>query len=185
MPDHRLSLQHLFRRVADFIWSKMAKPGENILNIGQRRYEREKGVFSYRNCTVAVFQEEIIGMLVAFPMHVYGGDGEEETDPVLVPFSLLEEDNSFYICGLALFPPFRGHGLGSRFLELAEIQARERRLPVLGLIVFEQNTGAKRLYECHGYCEVARRPVVPHPLIHHTGEAGAGLSPSAPRWKGA
>ncbi len=56
-------------------------------------------------------------------------------------------------------------------MALAEQHARERRLNKLSLIVFEQNDGAKRLYERLGYQVVAREPVVPHPLIHHTGNA--------------
>lgn len=157
--------------VADYIWTTMARSGEDILDVGQRRYEREEGVFSYRNATVAVFKDEIIGMLVAFPMHGAKDAGEAGTDPVLAPYSILEEDNSYYICGMALFPPYRGHGLGSRFLALAEDQARQRKLSKLSLIVFEQNEGARRLYERHGYREVARQPVVPHPLIRYTGDA--------------
>ncbi len=157
--------------VADYIWTQLAGPGDNILDVGQRRYEREDGVFSYRSCTVAVLKDEIIGMLVAFPMHVTGDAADENADPVLAPYSVLEEDNSYYICGMAFFPPYRGHGLGTRFLELAEKQARERSLPKMSLIVFEQNAGAKRLYQRQGYREVARQPVVPHPLIHYTGDA--------------
>jgi ribosomal protein S18 acetylase RimI-like enzyme len=41
----------------------------------------------------------------------------------------------------------------------------------LSLIVFEQNTGARRLYERYGYVEKRRHAVVPHPLIHYTGDA--------------
>ena len=157
--------------VCDYIWTTMAKPGEDILDVGQRRYEREEGPFSYRNCTVAELNGEIIGMLVAFPMHVDPDATEEVVDPVLTPYSALEEDNSYYICGMALFPPYRGHGVGSSFLALAEMHARARKLAKLSLIVFEQNEGAKRLYLRNGYVEVARHPVVPHPLIRYTGDA--------------
>lgn len=157
--------------VADYIWTQLAGPGENILDVGQRRYEREDSVFSYRSCTVAVLDGEIIGMLVAFPMHVDRDAANENADAVLAPYSVLEEDNSYYICGMAFFPPYRGYGLGTRFLQLAEEQARERKLPKMSLIVFEQNAGAKRLYERQGYREIARQPVVPHPLIHYTGDA--------------
>jgi hypothetical protein len=38
-------------------------------------------------------------------------------------------------------------------------------------MVFEQNSGAKRLYDRGGYREVSRAPVNPHPLIHYTGDA--------------
>lgn len=157
--------------VADYIWTTMAAPGEDIIDVGERRYARDEGTFSYRNCVVAEFEEEVIGMLVAFPMRVDKEAADEETDPVLKPYSVLEEDNSHYICGVAFFPPYRGHSLGTRFLGLAEDQARELKLPKTSLIVFEQNVGAKRLYERIGYREVARHPIVPHPLIHSTGDA--------------
>ena len=58
-----------------------------------------------------------------------------------------------------------------RFLDLAEQKARAHALRKMSLIVFEQNGGAMRLYERSGYEEVRREPVVPHPLIHYTGDA--------------
>ena len=155
--------------VADYIWSKLAKPGEHILDVGQRRYEQEDSPFSYRNCHVVEQSSEILGMLVAFPMHV---DADQvETDPVLVPYSRLEEDNSYYICGVAFYPEHRGKGLGTRLMALAETHAREEGFDKLSLVVFEQNEGAARLYQRLGYRQVAREPVVPHELIHYTGDA--------------
>ena len=148
--------------VADYIWTR-------LLDVGQRRYEREDSVFSYRNCTIVEVAGGIAGMLVAFPLH---SDGDAvETDPVLVPYSRLEEDNSYYICGMAVFPEHRGRGIGHRLLDLAEKHARAKGFAKLSLIVFEQNEGAKRLYDRTGYREKARQPVVPHPLIHYTGDA--------------
>ena len=155
--------------VADYIWSKLAEPGEELLDVGRRRYEREDSVFSYRNCTVVEIDGKVIGMLVAFPMHV--DPSYEETDPVLAPYAKLEEDNSYYICGMALFPDQRGGGVGSRLLALAEEHARERGFAKLSLIVFERNAGARRLYERKGYRELGREAVYSHPLIQHTGDA--------------
>ena len=37
--------------------------------------------------------------------------------------------------------------------------------------MFDENRGAKRLYDRFGYVEAARAAVVPHPLIHHQGDA--------------
>jgi len=155
--------------VADYIWTKLAESGENILDVGRRRYEREGTAFSYENCTVVESEGQVIGMLVAFPMHI--NPTEVETDPVLAPYSKLEEDNSYYICGMAMFPEYRGLGVGTQLLALAEQHAVDKGFRKLSLIVFEENTGAKRLYERHGYTEVAREPVYPHPLIHYTGDA--------------
>jgi ribosomal protein S18 acetylase RimI-like enzyme len=155
--------------VADYIWTLLAEPGEDLLEVGQRRYAREGTPFSYENCTIVETDGEIAGMLVAFPMHV--DPDEVETDPVLAPYSALEEDDSYYVCGVALFPPHRGLGLGTRLMALAEEQADARGLSKLSLIVFEANDGAKRLYERLGYRETARARIVPHPLIHYTGDA--------------
>ena len=155
--------------IADYIWTKLAQPGEDILDVGQRRYEREDSVFSYRNCTIVEIAGNIAGMLVAFPLHA--GGNSVESDPVLVPYSRLEEDNSYYICGMAVFPGNRGRGIGHRLLDLAEKHAHAKGFDKLSLIVLEQNEGAKRLYDRTGYREKARQPVVPHPLIHYTGDA--------------
>lgn len=156
--------------VADYIWSKLAQPGEDLLDVGQQRYERENTSFSYQNCTLATEGDKIVGMLVAFPM-VVDATAEPEEDPVLVPYSQLEENNSYYICGIALFPPYRNRGIGTQLMKVAEANAIAKGFSKLSLIVFEQNTGAKRLYERLNYCEVAREAIVPHPLIHYSGDA--------------
>lgn len=155
--------------VADYIWTKLARPGEDILDVGRRRYEREGTLFSYENCKLVEAQGSVVGMLVAFPMEV--DEDYEERDPILVPYSVLEEDKSYYICGMAVDEAHRGQGIGTRLLDEADRACRERGLAKLSLIVFEQNVRARTLYERHGYTEVRRHPVVPHPLIHYTGDA--------------
>jgi ribosomal protein S18 acetylase RimI-like enzyme len=95
----------------------------------------------------------------------------EETDPILVPYSVLEEDKSYYICGMAVEEEHRDKGIGTGLLEEAERTCRQLGLGKLSLIVFERNTGARRLYERYGYAETRRHVVVPHPLIHYTGDA--------------
>jgi ribosomal protein S18 acetylase RimI-like enzyme len=155
--------------VADYIWTRMAQPGEDILEVGRRRYEREGTPFSYQNCKMVELGGAVVGMLVAFPMTV--DEGDEEPDPVLRPFSVLEEDQSYYVCGMAVDAAHRGRGIGATLLAEAETTARALGLRKLSLIVFEQNAGAKRLYERNGYAETRRHPVVAHPLIHYTGNA--------------
>jgi GNAT superfamily N-acetyltransferase len=112
--------------VADYIWTKLTQPGEDILDVGQWRYEQEDSVFSFKNCTVATHGSEIMGMLVAFPVESEETVGTSEQDPVLAPYSRLEENHSYYICGMAVVPQYRGLGLGTQFLALAEEQARKR-----------------------------------------------------------
>ncbi len=155
--------------IADYIWAKLARPGEDVLEVGRKRYEREGTPFSYENCKLVELDGTVVGMLVAFPMEV---DAQyQETDPVLVPYSVLEEDQSYYICGMAVDEAHRGRGIGTALLDEAEKTCRRSGFGKLSLIVFEQNVGAKRLYERAGYAETRRHPVVPHPLIHYTGDA--------------
>lgn len=156
--------------VADYIWTQLAEPGEDILEVGTRRYAREDTQFSYRNCTMVELDGDVAGMMVAYPM-ADNPQAAADTDPVLRPYAILEQPGSYYICGVAVYPRFQNRGIGSRFIELAERDARALGLTQLSLIVFEQNAGAKRLYDRHGFSEIARQPVVPHPLIRHTGDA--------------
>lgn len=155
--------------VADYIWTKLAKPGEDLLEVGRRRYEREGTPFSYENCKLIEVDDAVVGMLVAFPMEV--DESYQETDPVLAPYSVLEEDRSYYICGMAIDAQHRGKGLGTRLLDEAERTAKRLGFSKLSLIVFEQNAGAHRLYVRSGYTETRRCAVVAHPLIHFTGDA--------------
>ena len=155
--------------VADYIWTKLANDNEAILDVGRKRYERENTDFSYQNCTVVEKQGEVIGMLLAFPIFV--DPDYHEDDPVLAPYFELEDDNSYYISGIALFAEHRGQGIGSELLRLAEQHAQAKGFTKLSLIVFEANSRAKDLYISLGYHEIKRAGIYPHPLIHYTGDA--------------
>lgn len=67
---------------------------------------------------------------------------------------------SWYVNVLACYPEYRGQGLGSRLLNLAEQIARDGELRRMSVIVANNNAGARRLYERHGYEEVAALPCV-------------------------
>ncbi len=156
--------------VADYIWTQLAGPGEDMLDVGARRYAREDSQFSYKNCTMVECNDEVAGMMVAYRMEDNPAP-QADMDPVLRPYAILEQPGSYYICGVAIYPRYRNRGVGSRFLEIAQRDALTHSLAQLSLIVFEQNIDAKRLYDRNGFYEIARQPVVPHPLIHHTGDA--------------
>jgi len=158
--------------VVDYVWSTLAPdyPGLAPIEIGAVRYASEEGNFSYTNCVVAEREGKVIGQLCTYPAEPDPAEPDEPVDPVLEPYGRLEVPGTLYISSLALFDRFRGMGLGTRMLSIAREQARERGFEALSLLVFEQNTGALRLYEREGFREVDRAAVVPHPLIHHTGD---------------
>lgn len=158
--------------VADYTWSTLAEPGKDVLDVGEQRYSRDNARFSHENCVIAELDGEVVGMVAAFSMETGESDyREKDVDPILAPYTKLEEPNSYYIAGMAVFPEYRGNGIGSKFLEIAEQQAKALGLNRVSLIVFEENRGAKRLYDRHGYYEVAREKVISHELIHYAGYA--------------
>jgi ribosomal protein S18 acetylase RimI-like enzyme len=61
---------------------------------------------------------------------------------------------------LAVMPAWRGRGLGTRLLALADATARARERRDLSVIVADANTGARRLYERCGYRAAAARDMV-------------------------
>lgn len=156
--------------VADYIWRALAAPGEAPLDVGIRRYAREGVGFSYENCLVAEESGAVVGMVNAFPLAASDEPAAEE-DPVLRPYAELEVPDSLYISGIAVLPPYRGQGLGSRMMLAMQERARATGLARLSLIAFAENVASVRLYERLGYQIIDRRPVVPHPLIRYEGEA--------------
>jgi ribosomal protein S18 acetylase RimI-like enzyme len=158
--------------VVEYVWSTLVPeyPGLEPLEIGAVRYAQEEGNFSYTNCVVAEREGEVVGQLCTYLVESGAEMTDEPADPILEPYERLEIPGTLYISSLAVFDEFRGMGLGTKMLSIARDQARESSLDALSLLVFEQNIGAVRLYQRKGFREVDRAPVVPHPLIHHTGD---------------
>jgi ribosomal protein S18 acetylase RimI-like enzyme len=152
-----------------YVWSKHASAMDNLFEVGRKRYQLEDAEIGFRNATIVCIGTEVAGMLLAFPTQ--SDDEHVETDPVLAPFSELSEPDSYYICSLAMFPEYRGAGVGSHLLAEAENRCRNIGLHKISLIVFESNIGAKRLYERAGFVETNRATTVPHPLIRVSGDA--------------
>jgi ribosomal protein S18 acetylase RimI-like enzyme len=155
--------------LAEYIWRDAAGPSEDTLDVGERRYARDGVAFSYQNCLVADAHGTTVAMLHGFAMEPPGGDEVVvEPDPVLRPYTELEDYGSLYISGLAVFAPYRNRGIGGALMAAAEQRARSLALPRVSLIVFERNEGAWRLYRRLGYREIDRRPIVPHASLHYT-----------------
>lgn len=152
--------------LADYIWSRIAEPGEELFEAGARRYAREGVPFSYENCLMAELDGAVVGMAHMFAMEE-DPDAEPETDPVLKPYADLEAYGSLYLSGIAVFDTHRNRGIGGRLLDAVEEKARAASLPSVSLICFERNEAAMRLYERIGYRDIARRPLVPHPSLHY------------------
>lgn len=151
--------------IAGYIWSAMAQPGQALEEVGRARYARSGVPFSYENCLIAERGGEVLGMLHAFEMPPREPD-EVEEDPVLQPYSELEDPGSLYVSGLAVHAPYRSQGVGAALMDAAEDSETARRLGRMSLICFDGNERAMAFYRWRNYRELARRPIVPHPSLH-------------------
>lgn len=155
---------------ADYIWSLIAQPGEDLLEVGAARYAREGVNFSYENCLIAEHQGRVIGMMHSYVMR-HDPHAEPVTDPVLAPYADMEIPDTLYISSLALDEGWRNQGLGATFLQAAQARCDALGLDGLSLIDYAANTGARRFYERHGFHIVKTCQITPHPLFRVTGEA--------------
>jgi ribosomal protein S18 acetylase RimI-like enzyme len=64
---------------------------------------------------------------------------------------------------------WRGKGVGSQLLEVADLKRGETDAHGVSLIVEDTNEGARRLYERHGYAVRKSRP-----MVGYTGGGPAG-----------
>lgn len=170
--------------VALIEWTQAAQTaGDRMaLDIGAEVYASAEGDYSYRNCRVAEVVERRAGLLLSFPMpardpvNVMSPPPFDGTD-VFAPYKYLEAPDTWYVCGVALLPEYRGRGIGTKLMQIARQQAREHGYDRLSLVVFEQNTAALGLYRRLGYETIKRAPIIPHPLIRASGDALLMVAP--------
>ena len=148
-----------------YFWSQTAKEGQDILEIGARNAASETDNFSYRNTIVAELNGNVIAMLLAYRLpEQEDAEDLDELPPLIRPLVELEQcvPGSYYTNMIAAFPESRNLGIGSRLMDIANQLARAEGCDLLSIEVFEQNEGAVRLYQRHGFEIIESRPVVPH-----------------------
>jgi ribosomal protein S18 acetylase RimI-like enzyme len=118
------------------MWRALARPGQSAIEVGRDRARRETGGFSYRNAVVAEICGEVAASLVGYrlddPYDLTGLDALPENVRPLVRLEA-HAPGSWYVNVIATFPEFRGQGIGTRLLEIAEAKGREARAPSLSV----------------------------------------------------
>src|SRR5688572_13104762 len=145
-----------------FLWSRMAEPGESAWDVGRRRAAREEGSFSYRNATLIEHDGHAAGCLIGYAIPDDPSPIPADMPAMFVALQELENlvPGTWYVNVLAVRPAFRGQGLGTKLLALAEDRARADGRRGLSVITSDDNVGARRLYERCGYIRLATRPMV-------------------------
>lgn len=145
-----------------YLWGGMAEEGETAWDVGRRRARRNEGSFSYRNAVIAEVDEQPAACLIGYAVPDEPVPIGSDMPAMFVPLQQLENlaPGTWYINVLAARPEFRGRGLGTRLIQLAEEKAAEAGCLGLSIIVSDANRGARRLYERCGCAETATRPMV-------------------------
>jgi len=156
-----------------YLWERMADAGEDVLAFGARRISRTEGGFSYTNAWVAEVDGAVAGMLLGYRLPDPYETGPLDQLPAVVrPLVELEAlvPGAWYINAVATCTEYRGRGIGRELMAWADQCADSCGAVNLTLIVAEENTGARKLYEKLGYRVVAKRAIVPFPGCPHTGD---------------
>jgi ribosomal protein S18 acetylase RimI-like enzyme len=161
--------------IAEYLWSLQARDGQSPIEVGAERAARDAANFSWRNALLAERDEEAVGLLLGYVLPEPGPTSLadlERLPPVLRPFVTLEHraPGTFYINGLAVRPEHRGNGIGSKLLYKSRQCALEAHTARVTVEVFEQNEGALRLYQRHGFRILDRCPAVPHASHPYSGD---------------
>ena len=143
----------------EYIWTGMAKDGEDPWDIGRARQADKAS----EGQIIVIDQGD--GAIAGLTGYSIGPDPEEIGDdfPALFrPLQELENQalNSWYVNVLACYPEHRGHGHGGQLLDIAEEIGRAEGHSQMSVVVASDNVGARRLYERKGYRETAKAPCV-------------------------
>ncbi len=156
-----------------WLWQQTAADEQDALAIGAQRAARDSGGFSYTNAHVAEIDGAVAAMLLGYRLsNPYDTGDLDEIPAVVRPLIELESlaPGSWYVNAIATLDNYRGRGLGSKLMRLAEDLAHQSGADTLSLIVARENEGAFRLYQRLGYIARASRPLAPFPGCNLSGD---------------
>ncbi|MCP5418963.1 MAG: GNAT family N-acetyltransferase [Gammaproteobacteria bacterium] len=150
-----------------YFWGKSQNKDQDIISVDASNASSETENFSYRNAHLAIVENAVAGILLAYrlPDSRYAKRIED------FPEFILEQcaPNSFYINMLATQPQFRNKGVGTTLMSIVDKLALDTGCNLISIEVFEQNEGALRLYQCLGYEVVEHRNIIRHSCHPYTG----------------
>ena len=164
--------------IACIEWQQEAEAaGVDPLDIGAQNYADDNGDYSYRNCWIARGENrQAVGMILSFAITAANISTDAKPPPyadddIFAPYKYLEAVDSWYICGVANLPEYRGRGIGRLLLERAMAEGKEAGFDNASLIVVANKTRLVAYHESLGFRITRRAPIVEHPAIDAHGEA--------------
>jgi ribosomal protein S18 acetylase RimI-like enzyme len=154
--------------LALYLWTKIAGPGHDPWRIGRDRVLKGAVGLSFQNAVLTELSGQPVAGLISYSLPDTPEPLSDELPAVLEPLHELANRalGTWYVHVLAACPEYRGRGLGSALLTVADDLAASAQKSGLSLIVSDTNTAARKLYERCGYREVARRKMVKETWQH-------------------
>jgi ribosomal protein S18 acetylase RimI-like enzyme len=138
-----------------------------------KMFRTENSTFCWKNASVAEIKGEPAGMVLTYPAQKFNIVDDGKLSPekleIMKPFEQLSHENSYYISAVAVYPDFRGSGIGTKLIDYAGEQAKKSGYDTISLHVFENNEEARKLYEKHGFEAKAKAPVKDNKHFTHSG----------------
>jgi ribosomal protein S18 acetylase RimI-like enzyme len=156
-----------------YFWSQSKEGDQELEDVGAHNAASESENFSYRNVRLAIVDNIVAGMSLAYRLPDSSTAENLDDYPQFIrPLIELEQcaPGSFYINMLATYSQYRNQMIGARLMDDADKQAAYTGCAIISVIVFGQNEGALRFYRRLGYAVTDRRPVVAHSCHPYTGD---------------
>jgi ribosomal protein S18 acetylase RimI-like enzyme len=150
------------------LWTKIAGTRHDPWGIGRERVLSGAVGLSFQNAVLAELSGQPAAGLSSYALPEKPEPISDKLPAMLAPLHELTNRalGTWYVHVLAASPEYRGRGLGSALLTVADDLAASARKSGLSLIVSDTNTGARKLYERSGYHEVARCKMVKEQWQH-------------------
>jgi ribosomal protein S18 acetylase RimI-like enzyme len=132
------------------------------IEVGRREMMKDDTAFGWRSVTMAEVEGEVVGMLLGYRKPDAFKPVPDTVTGFMRPIEELEAEASgrWFASMLGVHVGWRGRGVGSALLGVADAKRVETSAAGVALIVEDANEGARKLYERLGYAVGSRRKMV-------------------------
>jgi ribosomal protein S18 acetylase RimI-like enzyme len=142
------------------------------IEVGRIQMMRDDTEFGWKSVTVAEVDGEVTGMLLGYRKADVFEPVPDSVTGFMRPIEELEAEAAgrWFISMLGVHKGWRGRGVGSALLGVADAKRADTAASGVALIVEDANEGAGRLYRRHGFAVRSQRKMVKFPGSGMSGE---------------
>lgn len=152
--------------ISYWFWQESVINGEGVdpMEIGRKRFSDETSVFGWKNATVAVHDEIILGSVTSYVMVPLEEDEQQfkrdtsAFQPIFELFDLVHGD--WFIDSLAVFSHARGKLIASALIDNSLAKAKVSTSKQASLVVEDSNEAALKIYHKRGFTIREKRPFI-------------------------